>query len=85
MVQNDNFPVKKGLFICKFKIRGPNWQNVSTANNEGNLYLEAKALPYIFIRNNSGVSWASRFVERKSSFPTWRGDLLEVNDEDDQG
>ncbi len=23
IVQNDNFPVKNGLFICKFNIRGP--------------------------------------------------------------
>ncbi len=23
MVQNDNIPVKNGLFICEFKIRGP--------------------------------------------------------------
>jgi hypothetical protein len=23
MVQNDKFPVKYGLFICEFKIRGP--------------------------------------------------------------
>ncbi len=23
MVQNDKFPVKNGLFICDFKIRGP--------------------------------------------------------------
>ncbi len=33
LVQNDNFPVKNGLFICDFKIRGPKWRNVSTANN----------------------------------------------------
>ncbi len=39
MVKNNNFPVKNGLFICEFKIRGPKWRNVSTANNEGNLYL----------------------------------------------
>ncbi len=38
MVQNDNFLVKNGLFICEFKIRGLKWRNVSTANNEGNLY-----------------------------------------------
>ena len=36
--KNDNFLVKNGLFICKFKIRGPKWQNASTANNKGNLY-----------------------------------------------
>ncbi len=35
MVQNDNFKVKYGLFICEFKIRGPKWWNVSTANNMG--------------------------------------------------
>ncbi len=40
MAQNDNFPVKNGLLICEFKIRGgPMWRNLSTANNEGNLYL----------------------------------------------
>jgi hypothetical protein len=38
MAQNDNFPVKNDLFICEFNIRGPKWRNVSTANNEGNLY-----------------------------------------------
>jgi len=38
LVKNDNFLVKNGLFICEFRIRGPNWWNVSTANNEGNLY-----------------------------------------------
>ncbi len=38
MVQNDNFPVENGLFICEFKISGPKWRNVSTANNDGNLY-----------------------------------------------
>ena len=37
LVQNDNFLVKNGLFICKFSIRGPKWRNVSTANYEGNL------------------------------------------------
>ncbi len=40
-VQNDSFPVKNGLFIFKFKIRGPKWRNVSTANNEVNLYYES--------------------------------------------
>ena len=29
--------VKNGLFISEFRIRGPKWRNVSTANNEGNL------------------------------------------------
>jgi hypothetical protein len=38
MVLYDNFLVKKELFICEFKIRGPNLHTVSTANNEGNLY-----------------------------------------------
>jgi len=37
--QNDNFLVKNELFICEFRIRGPKWRNVSTANNEGKLYL----------------------------------------------
>ncbi len=27
------------IHICELKIRGPKWWNVSTANNEGNLYL----------------------------------------------
>ena len=38
LVQNDNFKPKMDFFICKFKICGPKWQKVSTANNEGNLY-----------------------------------------------
>jgi len=38
--QHDNFLVKNGLFICKFRIRGPKWWNISTANNEGNLYVQ---------------------------------------------
>ncbi len=37
LVQNDNFLVKYGLLIGKFRIRGPKWRNISTANNEGNL------------------------------------------------
>jgi hypothetical protein len=37
-VQNNNFPVKNGLFICEFEISGPKWRSLSTANNEGNLY-----------------------------------------------
>ena len=40
MVKNGNFLVKNGLFISEFKIRGPKWRDVSTANNEGNLYLQ---------------------------------------------
>ncbi len=40
IVQNDNFPVKMAFFICEFKIRGPKRWKVSTANNEGYLYLE---------------------------------------------
>ena len=38
LVLNDDFLVKNGLFICEFKIRGPKYQDVSTANYEGNLY-----------------------------------------------
>ena len=38
LIKNANCLVKNGLFICKFNIRGPNWWNVSTANNEVNLY-----------------------------------------------
>ncbi len=37
-VQNKNFLVKNGLFICEFKICGPKCRSLSTANNEGNLY-----------------------------------------------
>ncbi len=33
LVRNENFTVKNGLFICKFKIRGPKWRYLSTANN----------------------------------------------------
>ncbi len=36
------FCSQNGLYICEFKIHGPNWQNVSTANNEGNLYCKNK-------------------------------------------
>ncbi len=39
LVKNYNFLVKKGFFICKFGIWGPKWRNVSTSNNEGNLYM----------------------------------------------
>ncbi len=39
-VQYNNFPVQIGLFIYNFKIRGPKWQFLSTANNEGNLYAQ---------------------------------------------
>ncbi len=45
MVQNENFRVKNGLFISEFKIRGPNWRNVSTSNNEGNLHEESESKP----------------------------------------
>ena len=44
LVKNDNFLVKNGLFICEFKIRGPKWRNVSTANYEGNLYWKSAFL-----------------------------------------
>jgi hypothetical protein len=27
-------------FICEFKIGGPKWRNISTANKEGNLYYQ---------------------------------------------
>ncbi len=37
--QNGYFLVKNWLFVCLFKIRGPKWRNVSTANNEGNRYI----------------------------------------------
>jgi hypothetical protein len=47
-VQNNNFPVKIGLFICEFKIRGPNWRSLSTANNEGNLYFQSNYPPKLF-------------------------------------
>ena len=36
LVKNAYFLVK--IFICKFSICGPKWRNLSTANNEGNLY-----------------------------------------------
>ena len=39
LVQNDKFKSKMDFFICEFKICGPKWQKVSTANNKGNLYL----------------------------------------------
>ncbi len=39
IAKKDNFQVKNGLFICEFKIHGPKWRNVSTSNNEGNLYV----------------------------------------------
>ncbi len=32
------FYSQKWTFFCDFKIRGPKWRNISTANNEGNLY-----------------------------------------------
>ncbi len=32
VVQNNNFLVKNGLFIREFRIHGPKWRNVSTAN-----------------------------------------------------
>ncbi len=47
--QNNYFSVKNGLFICEFKILGQKWWNVSTANNEGNLYLITK---FLFLRQN---------------------------------
>ncbi len=28
------------FFICEFKIRGPKWRNLSTSNNEWNLYMK---------------------------------------------
>ena len=37
LVQNAYFLVKNRLFNCKFMICGAKWQNVSIANNEGNL------------------------------------------------
>ncbi len=48
--QKWQFSVKNSLFICEFKIRGPKWRNVSTANYEGNLYFN-----YI-TRNNKILS-----------------------------
>ncbi len=48
MVQKDNFLVKNGLFICEFKIRGLKWRNISTANNEGNLYFWAYSTDHNF-------------------------------------
>ena len=39
LVKYDKFLVKNGLCICKFRIRGPKWRNVSTANNERNMYI----------------------------------------------
>ena len=38
LVQNDNLLFKNGFFIYEFRIRGSKWRNISTANNEGNLY-----------------------------------------------
>ncbi len=38
MVTMTIFWSKMDFFICKFKIRGPKWWNVSTSNNKGNLY-----------------------------------------------
>jgi len=38
LVKNDIFLVKNGLFIFEFRIRSPKWRNVSSANNERNLY-----------------------------------------------
>jgi hypothetical protein len=43
--QNDHFPVR--LFISEFKVRGPNWWSISTANNEGNLNATS-----IYLHNN---------------------------------
>jgi hypothetical protein len=56
LVQIDTFQVKNGLFIYEFKIRGPKWWNVTTANNEGNLYIcivelgqwDSELLEYVF-------------------------------------
>jgi len=42
VVQNNNFLVKNGLFICEFRIRSPKWRIVSTANFEGNLYCKVE-------------------------------------------
>jgi hypothetical protein len=40
-VQNNNFLVSNGLFICLFKIFSQKWHDLSTANNEGNIYCVA--------------------------------------------
>ncbi len=46
-VQTNNFQVKTGLFICEFKIRGPKWRSLSTANNEVNLYVKNEGHKYV--------------------------------------
>ncbi len=66
MVQNDNFPVKNGLFICKFKIRGPKWRNVSTTNNKGNLYYRT-IYYYLFTFTQYGEYKC--ITEHSSSYP----------------
>ncbi len=38
LIKNAKILVKMCLFICKFSIRGPKKQNVSTTNNEARLY-----------------------------------------------
>ncbi len=55
MVQNNKFLVKKGLFICEFKIRWPKWQNLSITNNEGNLSI---------------ILWQGKDVSTKDTFKT---------------
>jgi len=67
LVKNDNFLVKNGLFICEFRIRGPKWRNVSTVNNEGNLYNQCKTKSslddqiLIFLHSNAKNAQISRF------------------------
>jgi hypothetical protein len=58
MIQNHTFPVKNGLFICKFKIIGPKWRNVFTTNNEGSLH-------NISLKKN--LNYASKPWKRKSN------------------
>ena len=59
LVKNGNFLVKNGLFICKFKICGPKWRDVSTTNNEGNLYYTTIEDYYYKLRENGklGQMW----------------------------
>ncbi len=61
------FPVKNGLYNCKFRICGSKLQNLYTGNNEGKLYLKKKHVYLIPTSFNwhSGPLWRVNFAAKR--------------------
>ena len=70
----DIFLDTNGLFICEFKILGPKWRNVSTANNEGKLtHLIQKSLVHNNVLKSSADDFNVLSLTLKSGCSTERG------------